>query len=227
MGGDLHNVDLILFALVAVFLVLRLRSVLGQRNENDPPPGGWRRGPQSAPDSAAEKVADNVIDLNAARTTRPPADLSPAEADLWAIDPAFDLNGFLSGARSAFHMIVEAYAAGNRQTLRPLLTDEVFQPFSAAIGQRELAGESLTAEIIAFRAVELVAARQDGPMLLLSVRFVTDQINMRKDREGRVLDGDPVRSNRIADEWTFSRDRRSTDPNWLLVSTRAPSDVPS
>jgi predicted lipid-binding transport protein (Tim44 family) len=217
MNGDFHFLDIVFFAVVAGFLVLRLRSVLGKRTGNERPPM-----PMGQP---APEAADNVVDLAAARKPAaeplPPGPLGEGVATIRGLDPDFRLDAFLSGARMAFEMIVQAYAEGDLKTLRPLLADEVYGPFSGAIEQRRRVGETLETELMGIRTVEAVEARLNGTFAEVTVRFVSEQVNVVKDAEGRVVDGDPTRVIDVVDLWTFRRDTRSTDPNWQLAATRA------
>lgn len=223
MNDGFHAFDIVFFAMVAVFLVLRLRSVLGKRTGNERPPQEWgarREAPEAGP--------DNVVDLATARKPAdeplPPGPLGEGVAAIRAADPSFGLEGFLSGARMAFEMIVEAYAAGNKKVLRPLLADEVYGPFAQAIDGRERAGETLESELVGVRKVEAVDVRMAGPMAMVTVRIVSEQVNVLKDAEGRIVEGDPTRVTDVIDEWTFRRDTRSKDPNWQLAATRSPED---
>lgn len=218
MNGDLHFLDIIFFAMVAGFLILRLRSVLGKRTGNErPAPNPLARSQESA--------ADNVVDLNSARKPAaeplPPGALGEGLATIRTVSPDFRLDQFLSGARMAFEMILQAYANGDLKTLRPLLADEVYHPFAAAIEQRRRTGETLVSELMGIRTVEAVDAQLNGTLAEVTVRVVSEQVNAVKDAEGRVVDGDPTRVVDVIDLWTFRRDTRSKDPNWQLVATRA------
>lgn len=228
MNDGFHALDIVFFAMVAVFLVLRLRSVLGKRTGNErQPPRDWgmpRR--EASAEARPDNVPDNVIDLPGARKpAAEPLPEGPVGSGLFAIqaaDPSFSLQGFLSGARIAFEMIVDAYGRGDKKALRPLLADEVYQPFANAIDARADAGETLASELLGVRSAEVVEARMDGSMALVTVRFVSEQVNVLKDAEGRVIEGDPTRVTDVIDEWTFRRDTKSRDPNWHLAATRAP-----
>lgn len=225
MNDGFHALDIIFFAMVAVFLVLRLRSVLGRRTGNERPPQEWGARREAAKPEASP---DNVIDLANARKPAteplPPGPLGEGVATVRAADPSFSLDGFLSGARLAFEMIVESYANGDKKALRPLLADEVYTPFSQAIDARARAGETLESELVGVRKVEAVDVRMEGPMALVTVRFVSEQVNVLKDAEGRIVEGDPTQVTDVIDEWTFRRDTRSKDPNWQLSATRSPED---
>ncbi|MBC7906988.1 MAG: Tim44/TimA family putative adaptor protein [Rhodospirillaceae bacterium] len=236
MNGDFHFLDIIFFAMVAAFLVLRLRNVLGRRTGNErPPPTQWgtkREAPvPDKPDAVAPDVAaDNVVDLASARkpvpadVMLPPGPLGEGAAAIRALDPGFTLEGFLSGARMAFEMIVDAYANGNTKVLRPLLADAVYMPFADAIAHRAQAGETLETELLGIRVVEAVDAHLNGTVAEVTVRFVSEQVNLVKDSEGRIVEGDPQRIVDVVDLWTFSRDTRAKDPNWQLAATRAAED---
>lgn len=235
MGQSIQFIDIIFLGLVAGFLILRLRSVLGRRNGSEAPPRdpyGLNRQQQEAESSASPSAtdsADNVIDLGSRRSaTPPPAPVipeGPAADGLTRItiaDPSFDPDGFLGGARRAFEMILTAFAAGDRETLRPLLSDTVYRNFEAAITDRESRGEQLTTEVDAMRGLSFVAASLTGDVASVTVRFVTDQISVLRDRDGTVLDGSPTETVRLTDDWTFSRSISSGNPNWSLVSTATP-----
>lgn len=218
--------DIVFFAMVAAFLILRLRSVLGRRTGNENPERWTARKP--APQTRSE-TADNVARLpdrtRPAGEAAPGIDVpanSPADAGLTQIsvaDPSFDPRGFVEGARGAFEMIVGAYAQGDTATLRPLLADEVYENFAAAIRARQQAKQTLETTLVGVKAAEITEARMDGRTAFVTVRFVTDQINVTRDADGKVVEGDPQQIAAVTDVWTFSRNTRSRDPNWLLVAT--------
>ena len=227
MGGGFQFLDIILFAVVAVFLVLRLRSVLGRRTGTE-----QRRDPfAGAPvnDQPVRREAPLAVpDLSAKPVIAPPpeAPATPLAAGLARIheaDPGFEQVHFLAGCRAAFEMIVNAFAAGDAATLRPLLSDEVFANFNGAIEERRKVGHSHTTTIVGIRAVDLLEADMQARNAVLTVKIVCDQINVTRDGDGRVVDGDPTAVVPITDIWTFSRNTRSRDPNWTLVATRSPN----
>ncbi len=220
MNDGFHFLDIIFFAMVAAFLVLRLRSVLGKRTGTEPPPEKWR-----APENDAGAA---VIDLAARRrsASEPPAE-SPVGLGLAAIraaDRGFDLDGFLGGARAAFEMIVAAFAAGDKAVLQPLLAPEVFRHFAEAIDTRAHNGETLATDLVGIRSVEPVEARMEGSFASLTLRIVSEQVNALRDHEGHVVEGSTERVVDVIDEWTFRRDTRAGDPNWALAATRTPED---
>lgn len=176
-------VDLILFAMVAAFLVLRLRSVLGKRTGFERPPG-----------QALARIA--------------------------AVDRGFDAARFLDGAEGAFRMIVTGFAAGDRATLRGLLSDDTYAGFEQAITAREAAGETQRTELRAVQEVAIDAADLRGTVADITVRFVTDQINLTTGRNGEVVTGSDAVTE-LTDVWTFQRDLNAADPTWKLVGTQS------
>jgi predicted lipid-binding transport protein (Tim44 family) len=223
--GDLPNYfDIILFAMVAIFLVLRLRSVLGRRTGNE-----RRRDPFIRGQVTPSPAADKVVTLGRPPNPAVAAPLAPAPAtansvasglaQITAADPGFDAAPFLSGARGAFGIIVTAFAAGDKSALRPLLSDETYKSFSAAIDEREAAGETLETRIDTIKDIDIVEAGVDDRSARVRVKVVSDQTNVLRAHDGSVVDGNPENLIEKTDFWTFARDTRSPDPNWLLVAT--------
>jgi predicted lipid-binding transport protein (Tim44 family) len=219
MGDFPHSLDIILFALVAVFLVLRLRSVLGRRTGHE-----RRRAPLLR---QAEPTGEKVIAFGQRGQAAPPAPTSAAPADAVAAgmteirgaDPSFDPTVFLQGARAAFEMVISAFAAGDRSQLRPLLADEVYAPFVGAIDDRNAARETLETRITQIKRLDIIEAGLDGRMARITVKLVSDQMNVLHAHDGSVVDGDPEHPIEKTDFWTFARDTGSPDPNWVLVAT--------
>ena len=227
MGGSFQFIDIVVFAVIAVFLVLRLRSVLGRRTgteqRRDPFAGApaseqpvRREAPIAVPDlSAKPKIA-----------TAPEAPATPLAKGLAAIrqeDPEFDEAHFLAGARSAFEMIVGAFAAGDAAALRPLLSEEVFANFNGAIEERRKAGQTHTTTVVGIRGIDLLDAEVQNRSAQLTLKIQSDQINVTRDAAGGVVEGDASAVSPVTDIWTFARDMRSRDPNWALVATRSPN----
>ncbi|MBV8916225.1 MAG: Tim44 domain-containing protein [Acetobacteraceae bacterium] len=219
MGGGLP-LDLILFGMIAAFLVLRLRSILGRRT-------GFERsesGPVQVP-GLGRPIAP-VIDAKAepVAPVRPvPDPASPvgaALAQFRRVDRNFDPAHFLSGAEAAFRLIVGAFAAGDRVALRPLLNDETYRSFEQAIAAREAQGETQRSEIRGVQQVSIEAANLAGTTGTITVKFVSDQIAETLDKDGRPVAGtDAVIE--ITDLWTFERDLSQSDPAWRLAAARS------
>ncbi|PWC32250.1 Tim44/TimA family putative adaptor protein [Azospirillum sp. TSO35-2] len=228
MGDGFVFIEIIIFAMIAAFLVYRLRSVLGRRT------GEERERPNPFTASPAPTKPDNVVTLPERNRPRPdaaplsdapvsdePLSLAASIDQIRAADPTFDEKHFLEGAKAAFGMIVDAFARGDTATLRPLLADDVYASFDRVIRDREAAGEQHEARIEYVREAEVVEARLDAARTArVTVRLVTDQINVVRDRNGAVIDGDPKALVENVDVWTFARNTRSRDPNWSLVEVR-------
>lgn len=220
-------VDLILFAMVAAFLVLRLRSILGRRTGYERP----QREGQGAYDPKAERGAggDNVVDFpgvqgqagGARRAVPDPrSPVGQALMRIRGVDPSFDPNGFLDGAEGAFRMIVDAFARGDRQTLRMLLADDTYRGFEGEIARREAAGETQRSEVRAMQEMGIEAADLRGTIADVTIRFVSDQVNVTTAKDGSFVAG-AEGVTELTDIWTFQRDLRSEDPTWKLVATQS------
>jgi len=216
--------DIVFFAMLAIFLGLRLRNVLGRRTGTEK-----RRPDPFKPAEPAANVPDNVVklperDRKALETLAAETD-TPLARGIKAIKQAdrnFDEVGFIGGARGAFEMIVTAFAKGDVTSLRPLLADGVFDNFKRAIDDRTSRGESHETTLVGITATDMTDADLEGSTAKVTIRFVSEQVNATKATDGRVVDGDPNKVVTITDIWTFARDVRSSDPNWMLVETRSP-----
>ena len=214
-------IDLVLFGMIAAFLVLRLRSVLGKRTglERQAPPvqSGSAR-PANGPIIEAKAEPP----LPAASQSMPDAN-SPtgqALAGMHALDRTFDPARFLAGADQAFRMIVAAFAAGDRVVLRSLLSDETYSAFEQAITSREKVDEQQFSEIKSMHMLGIESAELKGRVGSILVRIVSDQISHTSDRDGKPLTGTDAVTE-ITDLWTFERDLGQPDPAWRLVAARS------
>jgi predicted lipid-binding transport protein (Tim44 family) len=227
MSEGFAYIDILFFAMVAAFIALRLRSVLGRRT------GHERRRSGGFGPARANGAADNVVALPD-RSSSPrevevgvtaPADkgVKAGLAQIRLADQRFDVQRFLEGARTAFEMIVEAFGAGDKTTLRPLLADGVYSGFERAIDERQTAGHKFETQLTAVPTTEVAGAEMRGRDARVTVRFKSEQINVLRDAEGKVLEGDPQTAVEVVDLWTFERDTTSQDPNWTLVETRTPT----
>ena len=217
--GEFQYFDIILFAMVAGFLVLRLRSVLGRRTGNERRRDLFPR--RATP--AADKVATLVEPDK--RVARSAGDAAPADVVAEGLnrirraDPSFDPTQFIEGARTAFEMIVAAFAKGEKAELRPLLSDEVFRRFAMAIDERVAAKEALETQIERLDSVDIVEAELVARTAQVTLKLVSHQVNVTRAMDGSIVDGAPGHSVEKTDYWTFARDTRSTNPNWVLVAT--------
>lgn len=219
MGGGFQLFDIVLFAVLALFLIFKLGSVLGRRGEDEQKqadPFGLSPREQTSP--------DNVVAMpeRPAPTAEELAMMDPLEAgiaQIKAADRSFRESDFVKGARMAFEMTLEAFAKGNRKTLKSLLETSVYENFEGAIRQREQAGHELETTIVGIEDSQIVAAKMDGDLARVTVKFVTEQVNALRNSAGEIIEGDPSAVVKVTDIWTFTRNTRSGDPNWLLVAT--------
>jgi predicted lipid-binding transport protein (Tim44 family) len=225
MGSGVPFVDIIFFALVAGFIILRLRSVLGKRTGTERRRDPFAKPPASAEAPDAQRSGD-VITL----PRRDGAEIGPAAGSLGGAltqiklaDPAFDEAKFEEGARAAFDYIVGAFAAGERDKLKPLLSEEVYANFEQAIAAREQAGHKAETTLVRIKSADIVEARMEGQSAFVAVKYVSEQINVTRDGAGQVIEGNPDRITEATDVWTFARNTHSSDPNWTLVGTDVPA----
>jgi predicted lipid-binding transport protein (Tim44 family) len=221
MGASGFPIDLVLFGMIAAFLVLRLRSILGKRTGFERPAPPMQQAPlRAAPAPVIDAKAEAVAPAPAQTVPEPTSPTGQALARMRQIDPTFDPARFLAGAEQAFRMIVSAFAAGNRETLRPLLGDETYSAFEQAIGAREKSGEKQISEMKAMHQMSIESAELKGRVGSVTARIVSDQVSYTQDKDGRPLTGtDGVTE--ITDIWTFERDLSQQDPTWRLVAARS------
>ena len=216
-------VDLVLLGMVAAFLVLRLRSILGRRTGFERPPMPQQPAPGPAARPAGPIIEGHAEPVPASKTTITPDAASPMGQVLTAmrgIDRTFDPAGFLGGAQHAFRMIVAAFAAGDRTTLRGLLADDTYAAFEQAIAARESLGHTQTSEVRSIEKMAIEAADLRGGSASITVRIVSDQVSLTRDKDGRIVVGAEAVTE-ITDLWTFERDLRQPDPTWRLVAARS------
>ena len=132
-----------------------------------------------------------------------------------------DIQHFIAGARAAYEMIVNAFAAGDRRALKGLLSREVYEGFEAAIREREAKGETVESKFVSLDNAEITGAELRGNTAQITVRFVSQLISVTRDRSGNAVEGSPDKITEVTDVWTFARDLTSRDPNWKLVATEA------
>lgn len=234
---DVFDIYTIIFLALAVFIFLRLRSVLGQRTGRERPPYD----PFAAREPVRPAPNENVVALPsrkpdaAAQTPAAPAEpverwkgvAAPGSAlatgldAIFAAAPDFDAKHFLTGARAAYEMIVNAYAEGDRRTLKNLLSREVFEGFEAAINEREKRGDTVESRFVSIDGAEITAAEVRGRNIQATVRFQSKLVSVTRDKAGAVIDGNAEKVTDVTDVWTFARDVSSRDPNWKLVATEA------
>ena len=241
---NVFDIYTIIFLALAVFIFLRLRSVLGQRTGRERPPYDPYSARERAPEpvrSASDKVVTlpprtaGAIEPAAAPKSEEPEEAverwkgvaepgSPLAAGLDAVaaaDKTFDAQHFVTGARAAYEMIVNAYAEGDRRSLKNLLSREVYEGFENAISEREKRGETVESKFVSIDTAEIAGAEMRARNAQITVRFHSKLITATRDRNGNVIDGSAERVTDVTDVWTFARDVSSRDPNWKLIATEA------
>ena len=206
-------IDILIFAVIAVLLVLRLRSVLGQKT-------GYED--QSRGKETAERFEQKPIPI------RP--DVQAAANDGHGMDalrraePSFSEAQFLDGAKAAFGIILSAYAEGDMAQLKRLLSYDLLQSFTQSIQQRASDGEALSITIEDISHVSILNAQVFDNIASVTVDFHSTQTRMITDEGGNVIEDEGTGKLELVDIWTFERDLTLSDPNWKLAETESPED---
>ncbi len=230
----------LVLAAIALMVIWRLRSVLGQRTGHERPPIDPYANPRRPNGSAPpETGGGKVLEFPSGKeesAKKVEADAEP-KAPIWTgfaeagsslaagfeklvkSDPAFTPKEFLEGAKLAYEMIVEAFAKGDRPALKNLLSREVFDGFSKAIENRSQAGEKLDFQFVGFEKVDFASAGLVGKRASITVKFASQIISATHDKAGALVDGNPKEVRDVTDLWTFERDVTQKDPNWRVVAT--------
>lgn len=218
MGSQM--IQIIILAGIALFLILRLRNVLGTREGYEKP-----QAPVSVPtqrrDRSFDVIEGGTTDPDIADFTDPESATGKALAAMKRVDRNFSVADFSHGARAAYEMLVMAYENGDLATLKTHLAPEVYDSFAAAIEARNAKGYTVEASFAGVREVKLVEARFDPESSEgdITMRFVGELTSVVRDPEGRIVEGAPHELKQQKDVWTFTRNMASEDPNWLLTGT--------
>lgn len=243
--SEAFDLSTLFFLALAVVIFLRLRGVLGRRTGNERPPFdpyAPKDTPTGKPDSAQGdgKVitlpgTPKIPGADAPRDDAEPDEVvpvwqghaepgTPLAAGIEAIaaaDRGFTPDDFLAGAKVAYEEIVRSFAAGDRRTLKSLLSPEVFSSFDGAIAERQKRKETLESSFVGIEKATIVEAELKGRKAVVTVKFVSELITATRNEAGEVIDGDPKKIREVVDIWTFMRDVGSRDPNWQLVATES------
>lgn len=236
MNQAFDPLNLLILA-IAVVVILRLRSVLGKRTGNERPPvdpyAAQRRAEKPQPPGNVINLPqrENVPENPVLEKPVEPVWTGYAEAGtniasglekIAAADNQFSTKTFIEGAKVAYEMVVTAFAQGDRQSLKGLLSRDVYEGFAGAIDEREKAGNILESRFVGIDKTEVTAAEMKGKRATITIRFLAEFISATLNKAGEVIDGDPKQVRQITDVWTFERDTASRDPNWRLVATDEP-----
>ena len=234
MGESFQGLEILIWAAIAGFVLYRLRSVLGRRTGNERPPRDSLSHESSPTGAQSDTARDGVIALPKHSQTKHQMD-SRAKAQSVGVDPNsliadtlsrirvadryFEPGEFLDGARTAYAMIIHAFAAGDEDELKPLLSKDVMANFRRAISSRASKSETVDSHVADIVKTDIKDAQLNGSIADITIRFESDIVRCVRDSENRVIEGDPSEPSRVIDVWTFSRDLESDDPNWTLVAT--------
>ncbi len=237
MGDSFGPLDLIWLA-VAVALLWKLRGVLGRRTGEERP----HYDPYAAPDKSAPRKEGDVLPFPKRVDADKPDDSAPKPwkpepgwkkltpegsplaqglTEISIADRHFDADAFVEGARAAYEMIVTAFAAGDRQGLKPLLAADVYKSFDQVIAGREERRETIEQTFIGLTGSEMTAAALEGNKARITLKFTSELTSATKNADGAIIAGDPATIRYVTDIWTFERDIANRDPNWALVATSA------
>ena len=219
MGSQM--IQIVILAAIAIFLILRLRSVLGTREGFEKPTELPGPAPARRRERPFEVIEGGTIDPDIADFADPESATGQALAAMKRVDRNFTVGQFTHGARAAYEMIVMAYENGDVDTLRKFLAPDVYEPFAAAIAARKEKGLTVEASFAGVREVKVVDARFDAGSneADVTMRFMSELTSVVRDPEGRIVEGAPHELKQQRDVWTFTRDMASDNPNWLLTGT--------
>lgn len=230
----------LIFLAIAVAIFLRLRSVFGQRTGHErrrddatlqarplpllenraakkSTPADWLKPAKAENAESAKPEPVSIADR--LKGIAPDTPLAAALKLISSADPKFDVPSFLRGAKTAYEMILTAFAEGDRPTLRKLVSSEVLDNFEHEIAMREKAGEKIDSHFVGIDKAELTQAALKNQTAQITVRFISKLVQAKRNRAGEVIEGDPSKVSEVTDVWTFERDVGSSNPNWRLVAT--------
>ncbi len=212
-------IQLLVLAGIAIFLILRLKNVLGTRDGFEEPP--TPRPLNDRPNRAQFEVIEGGPDLDITDHVEEDSDAAKALANMKRIEPSFNVADFLAGARGAYEMIVMGYENGDLAEIQPFLSEEIYESFVDGVAAREDQGLTIEAEFIGVRELKLIDATFDEATkeAELNIRFVAELTSAVRDQGGDIIEGSLTEVKRQKDVWSFARTMGADDPNWLLVST--------
>ncbi|WP_113911678.1 Tim44/TimA family putative adaptor protein [Roseovarius dicentrarchi] len=210
--------QLLVLAGIAVFLILRLRSVLGTRDGHEPT--REVQAPQK-PRAHNLEVIEGGPDHDIIDHVPEGSDTAAALARMKRAEPSFGVTDFLGGARGAYEMILMAFERGEIDDMRPFLSEDVYNSFAEVIAIREEKGLTIESDFIGIRDMTLTSAAFDeaSNTAEITVRFVSELVSVVRSGDGEILEGEPGKAQRQKDTWTFERVMGADDPNWRLVAT--------
>ncbi len=208
--------QLLVLAGIAVFLILRLRSVLGTRDGHEPAPSP-KTGPAPRPHNL--EVIEGGPDRDITDHVPEDGESAAALAEMKRAEPSFGVGDFLSGARGAYEMILMAFERGDMEEVKDFLSEDVYASFAEVVANREEQGLTIEAEFIGIRDMTLANANFENSVAEITVKFVGELVSVVRGSDGDIVEGEPGKAKRQKDVWTFERSMGADDPNWRLVAT--------
>ncbi len=214
-------IQLLVLAGIAVFLILRLKSVLGTREGFEKPP--VQQQPEAHKSRRDFEVIEGGPDHDITDHVAEDSEQAQTLTAMKRVEPSFSVSEFVQGARGAYEMIVMGFEKGNLDEIQPFLSEEVFDTFVSVVADREDKGLTIEAEFIGVRETSLADVKfdKDTNEAEITMKFVGELISVVRDRGGDIIEGNPNTVKRQKDSWTFARVMGADDPNWLLVATDA------
>ena len=211
-------IQLLVLAGIAIFLILRLKNVLGTRDGFEKPPVPQQPAKKPRPDFA---VIEGGPDRDITDHVAEDSPQAQALTEMKRVEPVFSVSEFVQGARGAYEMILMGYELGNLDEIQPFLAEDVYESFVAGVAAREDQGLKIEAEFIGVRetAIADVHFDKDSNRAEITMRFIGELTSVVRDSSGEIVEGSPTSVKRQKDSWTFARTMGSDDPNWLLVAT--------
>jgi predicted lipid-binding transport protein (Tim44 family) len=226
MGGEFQFGDILILGAIAAFILLRYRSMLGEKSGRDPEEIREQQARREAELAARVVQLPNVKDatiIDAKPQPAPHTDYPENLRDVldraMGIDPDFNAPEFLQGARSAFEMVLNAYRTRDRDALKMLLAPKLYEVFAGALAEEEAKGLRTENTLVAIRRADITEASLAGSQATITVAFTSDQIQLTRNSAGEIIEGDAGQEIEIEDRWVFTRDLRSQSPNWTIIDT--------
>ncbi|GHF15269.1 calcium-binding protein [Kordiimonas sediminis] len=214
--------DIILIGMIAAFVLLRLRSELGNKTGNEPmPPAAPPHGMDNRRQGPAASQADTRQDAATVVAFEANPAVRQGLSEIQRADSRFNPAQFLEGAQGAYRMILEAFWQGDLETLKDFLSDDVYAQFAGAVDAREAAEQTLDNRLLDIEKAEITTAELNGRDAELTVTFNSEIIAVTRDKDGNAVEGNLSDTITVTDVWTFARSVKSRDPNWILVATRS------
>jgi predicted lipid-binding transport protein (Tim44 family) len=208
MQNNLPYIDILIFGIIAVFLIYRLKNILGTKT-------GFEK--SNINEKTQDKQFNNVVSLKSEKN-----DLNNKELnDILNVDPNFNINDFLSGSKNFFKMVLESFVSGNLENIKNFTKPSVLKSFKTAIDERNSDQETLIIDLKSIKENKITKAKITKSSIKLNVIFETFQVRALLDKNDKIIDGDNENEILVKDEWVFERKVNDNNPNWTLIETKS------